>query len=407
MPAFNIGTLTTTGWTAWTSQNPQTSTTGLWATATSSVSVSAYSQAGFTSSYNGTPTSVSKKYSDAVFLAPVNVIDTGYTDTIQGGYLTSGLYPAGIAVGISVGPQILLDLGPVSGGTTTGRNQLIGYGNSAGIRIGVQTASPYTYSYSSGAVIGGKSADQVFGQAYGIGAAGIENYGVIVLRNGADLVNGFNNYGVNSTIIPASTYGLINWGLIDVGGASKADGADQITGVGSLIGISNDSPSSGTYLPSMFTGAGDDLISGGANVGSNCYGIVNNGFVDMGSGNDTYQSVQAYSGIANRFGGTGTVVMGQGNDIVQGFGTGTFWGGNEGVTDFANTKGKNVTNYDSLYLITDQTYTFTSITTLIKGQSVSGFTINNGIDTMTVYGFDSFGTSAADQQAIAAGTYTL
>ena len=402
---FKVGTLTTTGWTAWTSKNPQTSSTGLWATATSSVSGTAYSPSGFTSVYNGTPTPVSKKYSNVVFLAPVNVIHTGYTDIIQGGYLTSGLYPAGIDVGIAVGPQVLLDLGPVSGGTTSGRNQLIGYGNSAGIRIGAQTAAPFTYSYSSGGVLGGKSTDQVFGQAYGISTAGIENYGVIVLGEGADLVNGVNNFAVLSDLIPANSYGLINWGLIDVGTASKADGADQITGVGSLVGISNSSLSNSILPPTMTTGAGDDVISGGANVGSNCYGIYNNGLIDMGSGNDLYQSVQAYSGLANRFGGTGIVAMGEGNDIVQGFGTGTFFGGSEGVTDAAKKKGNNITNYDSLYLISDQTYTFTSITTLIKGQSVSGFTIKSGLDTMTVYGFESVGTGAGDQQAIAAGTY--
>lgn len=383
------GFLSSAGWTI-------NSTTTPWSTSTAAT---AYSPGGFSFAYNGTPTPIPAQVLVKLGKAPtsslaVNYANTAYTDTIQGGYFTNGLYT--LTLGINLGVNTILNLGKAQ---APGGNQLIGYGNLAGIRIGAQTISPFSVSYLSGVVKGSSANDSVYGESYGIGSGGIENYGIIALGGGSDEVTG-------AMKVPVfDSYGIINWGLLDTGNSSKNDGGDTVTGIGNLVGISNSTGFVSSSLPpTILTGAGADLISGQAAAGGT--GIVNDGLINMGSGDDRYQALVA--GSTGRFGGNGTVVMGAGNDVVQGFGSGTFYGDGLGEVLQARQKGKAPTNLDSLHLIGGLTYTIAATTgSGSQGQTLNGFTISAAGQTMTVFGFETFGTGAADQRALEVGTFTL
>jgi hypothetical protein len=322
----------------------------------------------------------------------VNVADTGYTDTLQGGYYVApDQLWIGPTVGISLDAGTALDLGPAV--ATTG-NQVSGYGTAAGIQVGKQSASDFAYSLTAGAILGSKANDHVVGYSYGIGSSGIENYGVIALGLGSDEVLG------NNQVPLTASYGIINWGSIDTGGNS-----DTLSGSASLYGIYNSTgPVSSLRQPSILTGSGKDRITGTA-TGNNGFGIWNDGIIDMGKGNDICQALDA-SGGAGSFGGTGIVVLGSGKDQLWGFGSGTFYGDNLGQAAQAKAGKSGSNNSDSLYFSAGQTYVITATSTSLNGKTINGFTIASEGDTMTVYGFETFGTSAS-QQALAAGTYTL
>ncbi len=365
---------------------------------------------GFSFVYDGTPTPLSRSIRSSLPIAlpdnlPVNIANTGYTDVLQGSAGTNGLY-IGPDVGINLGRQTVLALGPAA---APSGNQLIGYGKQVGVQIGDSTLngdSKFEVSYASGVVLGGKGdvADTVFGTAYGINASGIENYGEILLDGGADKVYGFADTG-NSNF---GGIGLINWGVISTGGESRKqkDLADSITGIGLACGIYNSTDSVDVVTaPTIFTGAGADVIWGQAKSGN--AGIFNDGLIDMGSGDDTYKSTLFFgTATTSAFGGTGTVVMGSGNDNVQGFGTGTFYGDGLGEVVLAKVKGKTLTNYDSLYVIDGGFYTVTATSTTGRsGQTINGFNITSAGVTMTVYGFEAIGTSSGNLTTLAEGTY--
>jgi hypothetical protein len=361
---------------------------------------------GFSFVYDGTPTPLSRSITKNLPIAlpdnlPVNIANTGYTDVLQG---SAGTYDYffGPDVGINLGRQTVLALGPAA--ALIG-NQLNGYGTWVGVQIGDPTLngeSKFEVSYASGVVLGGKGdvADTVLGTAYGSDASGIENYGEILLDGGTDRVYGFADTSGFGGI------GLINWGVISTGGESKKDLADSITGTGLDCGIYNSTGSvDAVTAPTIFTGAGADVIWGQAKSGN--AGIFNDGLIDMGSGDDTYKSTLFFgTATTSAFGGTGTVVMGSGNDNVQGFGTGTFYGDGLGEVVLAKVKGKTLTNYDSLYVIDGTIYTVTATSTTGRsGQTINGFNITSGGVTMTVYGFEAIGTSSGNLTTLAEGTY--
>lgn len=391
---FPTGTFSTTGWTI-------SGTTTPWSTQSEAEAVS---DGGFSFNYDGTPTPIQKstlkRFADAaVTSVDVNIAATAYTDTIRGGFSTTSLY-TGPNIGINLGVNTVLDLGRTLGGRN--ENQLSGYGNLAGIRVGTQVFGSFSYSATSGAILGCKDKDAIYGESYGLGSGGLENYGIIALGGNSDEIIGANN--VQNSL----SYGIINWGLINTGSNSKNDGADSITGTGTLVGIYNFVDlATPEKPPAILTGSKNDTITGQANAGNN--GIVNNGLINMGGGDDLFQSIVTSTKATSSFGGkNGTVVMGLGNDIVQGFGSGIFFG--DGASKVLKEKIKNSSgeNFDSLYLIANQTYTITATSiTSEKGKILNGYNISSGGETMRVFGFESFGTGAGDQQSLAVGDFTL
>ncbi|MCX5947273.1 MAG: hypothetical protein NTY67_03490 [Cyanobacteria bacterium] len=160
-----------------------------------------------------------------------------------------------------------------------------------------------------------------------------------------------------------------------------------------------------TQLPRISTGVGDDVITGQASTGN--YGIVNNGIINMGAGNDICQSQVLNTVNTGRFSGSsGNVIMGAGSDTVTGFGDGTFWGGEIGETAAAARQGQTASDVDILNLIGGTEYVITATSTIYSGNTIDGFVIGNGGMTMNVFGFETFGT-VGNQQTLAAGTYTL
>lgn len=347
----------------------------------------AFSQSGFSFSFTPPSSTPSK----------VAIAWTGLTDTIQGGP-SSGLVSNG--VGIELGKNTVLDLGPARSATG---NRLIGYGGNCGIRIGEQPPlfplSTFRFDKTTGLVKGGLFAkDTIDGVSYNPGGAGIENYGIIELCGGADSVFGTNTSGL--AIGPGTGTGIINWGRINTGGLSLNDN-DVITGTGTLVGISNFVDLAlAEQPPEILTGLGDDVITGTAKAGN--AGIVNDGLIDMGRGNDKLQSTAIDGSGANRLGGIGVTIMGAGSDSVTGFGTGTFFG--DGVTALLGAGKKDV---DSLNLIAGREYVITAASISYRGRTFQGFDIANGGDTMRTFGFETFGTSAGNQQVLAAGTFSL
>jgi hypothetical protein len=196
---------------------------------------------------------------------------------------------------------------------------------------------------------------------------------------GHDTINGLNEG--RTYVEKESRFGFVNAGGI----VSLGNGNDQISGRGPLIGLINHGKnadmsesiiggiidtgsgndtitgiSDGTFIePSVelagewsavygllndgriLLGGGDDQLSGsGGGVG-----IANNGTIDAGSGRDVLTGIGSQGGIYNMgsiltgrgkdtvdaleggFLGEGTLNLGEGNDIVMGFGTGHFVGG--------------------------------------------------------------------------------
>jgi len=147
---------------------------------------------------------------------------------------------------------------------------------------------------------------------------GLSNYGFMDTGAGNDIIAG-NNIDEADGILDNGGTGLLNGGEFD-GFMYTGDGNDTITGIStgeSGIGISN----SDTYT--IDTGNGNDFIIGSGNG----VGILNMGTINTGNGND---SIIANGGFdLNTYGGDiGRVFLGNDQDYLEGFGNGSFNGGN-------------------------------------------------------------------------------
>ena len=149
-------------------------------------------------------------------------------------------------------------------------------------------------------------------------------FSVIDTLAGADIIYGSGGY-----------YGILNEGEL-----YTSEGSDVITGIGSGYGILNEYYYYGNPVV-INTGSGDDSIIGYGDY----YGIVNYGTIYTDLGNDLISGSGDTDGILNYgtivtgsghdlidaliggFGGPGAVAMGNGNDTLMGFGTGSFSGG--------------------------------------------------------------------------------
>lgn len=183
--------------------------------------------------------------------------------------------------------------------------------------------------------------DSISGQASTIG---IQNSGRIKLGDGNDTIYGSSRKLSSSAITGDRQF---SWGIINRGDIESGYGNDTITGIGGQIGI--------TTRGRIRMGEGNDIITGTGGK----EGIQNFGEIELGDGNDTLIGTGAISGIQNsgtidfgdgnntlaaltpagilgifgifdfeqNSGETGKVVFGNGQDLVRGFGKGSFIGG--------------------------------------------------------------------------------
>jgi Ca2+-binding RTX toxin-like protein len=202
-----------------------------------------------------------------------------------------------------------------------------------------------------GTIESGDGKDFISGYAYKVGY-GIENLGTITTSSGDDTIsasNGNSDQGTslyNSGVIRTGTgqdtisgkdgaYGIFNLS----GSIETEEGDDTINGTGRIVGIDNNSAirtgsdddtiygKGGEYgiftnaIASIDTGEGNDMIIG---IGS--IGIFNSGIITTGKGDDTVDA------LTGGYSGSGKTCLGEGNDTLIGFGTGSFDGG-AGIKD--------------------------------------------------------------------------
>ena len=104
-------------------------------------------------------------------------------------------------------------------------------------------------------------------------------------------------------------------GKIDTGRARDVITGDAIAGSGLAVGIR-------LFSGEINTGAGNDVVTGSAVSDSElAFGIFNDGVLDAGRGNDVFDA------LAGGWSGRGRADLGAGDDVVRGFGSGTFDGG--------------------------------------------------------------------------------
>lgn len=199
---------------------------------------------------------------------------------------------------------------PVTINTLSGNDNLIGI-----LTTGTGTpATPVSgFKVTAGTRLNlGLGDDQIIGEAPVVADSnnyGVDNEGTIDTGYGNDTIRGKSRFGVYNGYT-----GLINTG----------DGNDRI------IGESSDIAPGGSDFGLvnhgfMIMGAGKDLIS----AANSTNGIYNDKTIQMGDGADTVDAlIGGATGTPGGFqGSTGTIDCGRGNDIVRGFGEGTFLGG--------------------------------------------------------------------------------
>jgi hypothetical protein len=192
--------------------------------------------------------------------------------------------------------------------------------------------------------------------------------------------------GEAPVVADSFNFGVDNEGALDTG-----YGNDTIKGI-SRFGVYNG------YTGSITTGEGNDKIIGessDAGGGTSDFGLINHGYIFMGAGRDSITASKSTNGIFNDktiqmgdgadtidaliggasgtpggFQGGGLIELGRGNDVLKGFGDGTFKG-NEGT--------------DTL-ILQDGTYTFTPLGNDLQVTATTG----TGA-TMTINSFEALG----------------
>ena len=276
---------------------------------------------------------------------PVNIALANDADTTN-----SGAFAATPAIGLRLDVQIVLALVPVAELLQMQVIYLTAIGTQAGVQVGAKALHghpQFELTDTSGMLLGGPGGenDSIAASTAGIYGTAIRNYGQILLAHGSDSI-----FAQATSPVNGRGTGILNWGVISTGNESgrRPDLADSITGIGEDCGIFNSTGAvASSTPPKILTGAGDDEIWGQARMGNP--GIVNEGLVDMGSGDDRYKSSPLFfSPIVGIFAGVGTVVMGAGNDVVEGFGTGTYYGDGQGEVARSRGDAGVLTNHDSL-----------------------------------------------------------
>lgn len=226
----------------------------------------------------------------------------------------------------------------------TGR-LLAGFGNDLISGISRQTTSGNgIYNAYGGLISGGPGNDTIQGQSQRFGINNDAN-STISGDDGNDRLIGLADYGITNA---------------EAGQITMGAGRDSLQGKGGVIGLSNNGV--------ITTDAGKDTVIASGREAA----ILNNGLIDTGSDNDVVD------GLTGGFSGTGRIQLGDGDDVLTGFGTGQFFG------DLGQ---------DSLLLPTG-TY---SIDTALG-------TISSGETAMQVTGFELVGGFNGNRFNMASGT---
>ena len=260
------------------------------------------------------------------------------------------------------------------------------------------------------------------------GGDGIRSRGIIITGNGSDISLGINGnlgpiirgqggdgYDATSNIFNDGSNGgdggngvrNLSSGKIQTGngsdvlagtGGAGGDGGNARSGVsGDRDGGDGGDGGSGIRNDSegiIETGNSDDLIIGIGGIGgaggikgnnyansedgktgTQGFGIYNDGLINLGRGNDVIEAT------IGGFGGSGEVGMGQGDDVVRGFGSGIF-SGNQGFDQLVFAEGS--------YQVSD------------AGGGLFNITSNFNSATMVVSGFE-----AINNQAFSTGTFVV
>jgi hypothetical protein len=144
----------------------------------------------------------------------------------------------------------------------------------------------------------------------------LANFGFMDTGAGNDIITGSNIDEADGILDTVGT-GLLNGGEFD-GFMYTGDGNDTITG------IATSKDGAGIYNLRTYTidtGNGNDIIIG---TGKG-YGIINDGIINTGNGND---SIIANGGFNVGNDRSGSVFLGNDRDYLEGFGNGSFNGGN-------------------------------------------------------------------------------
>jgi hypothetical protein len=225
------------------------------------------------------------------------IMDNGNNNSI------TGIGTATVAVSVNEGTGFLSSgIFNRQGGTIA-----MGDGNNDSI---TGTGGYYNGIYNRGTItMGDGNNDTITGTGISDGAYGIYNQNLgsnptITMGNG-------NNDSITGIAKGSSSVGIFNETgcTITMGDGNK----DSITGLAEgsgSVGIFNKTDGTITM------GNGNGAITGTGKV----TGIYNDGMIDAGAGNDTV--------IANGgFAGSGKLLLGEGNDFLKGFGSGSFMGG--------------------------------------------------------------------------------
>ena len=246
--------------------------------------------------------------------------------TIYTGNGNDNILGTGVGFGISNRGRI---------GTGNGNDNILGTGNCVGIFNSALD--------DLGIINTGRGNDNIIG----LGTAGIVNFGTIDTGNGSDNISGTGDLADETPDeIPCAPLNF-NSALVNIGTIHTGRGNDNIRGInGESEGIENRSTgiiNTGrgndniigngdiaglTNLGTIHTENGKDKIIGTNLPGSgeDIAGINNTGVIDTGRGNDI---VDALTGGFASFGriptpdgneGVGTINLGEGQDLIRGFG---------------------------------------------------------------------------------------
>lgn len=230
----------------------------------------------------------------------------------------------------------------------------------AGLAIGLANANPFC-SGASITAVGSSGEQKLTGKAEvtlkdvelsaellsGAAAVGIANGfdSSIDLGNGDTKING--SATATATSVNTALFGIgLAAGLLNAGSITTGSGKDVITGSGS---------------GSIASGSTLDLYAGIANFGT----------IATGAGNDIVDA------LIGGFYGCGTVDLGADDDILKGFGSGAFLGGD----------GEDLLTLNNVIAGSPVTYTVS----VLDGNGF--YQISDGLQTMNVSGFEKITTS--------------
>jgi len=230
-----------------------------------------------------------------------------------------------------------IDLGEGNDSITISGDSSPGLGPLAGIQ-----------NFSSGVLLTGSGNDSITVNGRG---SNIKNLGRVDTGTGNDTISSnqfLDNQGTivmgmgDDRIIITSPVSLTQNTILNSGNIDTSSGNDSIIGTNNDIGSFPLFTSTGlANIGTIHTGSGDDRLTG---TGGN-YGLVNGGTINTADGNDVITGSGGTKGIENNgsiltgdgndsvnallggFSGLGTTNLGFGNDVLRGFGTGTFQGG--------------------------------------------------------------------------------